>query len=142
MADQKLGMFIGCFQIGGAMPGQPVVTLQLGFNAPNKTVNGQAHIGWAVNPPVSESSYVYGDYTYMTVMPNNTHILVVLTGYPVPHAPGQVGPAIDPNLTVRMVLESDWQSGQANITFRDANGVMHEANGLPVKAIPCGAPPV
>jgi hypothetical protein len=73
----------------------------------------------SINPALNVPTTLEGDYTYMTVMPNETHILVVANGT------GPIGlttPLEGPNTKLRMVLESDWASGTANFSYVDNNG--------------------
>ena len=135
--EKSVGLFPVCFEIGKDMVGAPHLSLHLLVNAPEKSVSGYSLVKWAVSPPVKMKSNVTGDFTYMTVMPKNTHILVVLTGYPIikwpPH--GGVGPVILPNLHARIVLTEDWKTGTANFSFIDSKGKWHEFDNVPVK--PC-----
>lgn len=137
--EKKVGLFPACYEVGKAMPGAPHLTLQMLVNAPEKAVSGYSMVGWAVNPPVAMKSKLTGDFTYMTVMPKNTHILVVLTGYPIvkwpPH--GGIGPVLLPTLHVRMVLSEDWKTGTANFSFVDNDGKWHENENVPVKMTEC-----
>jgi len=101
-------------------------------------IYGVGGITQAVNPPLNVTTYVHGTFTHMTVMPDQTHILVVATGFPLP--PGHIGPAIEPNFHLRMILNKDWKSGVANYQYRDGEG-WKKINNAPVKMIPnVGAP--
>ena len=133
----ETGLFIVSYLVGNEMPGAPLLHLDLMVSTPNKEVTGKGVVTQAINPPLNVVSKVSGDFTYMTVMPKNTHILVVLTGYPNIKWPsgGGIGPVILPNLHVRMVLTDDWQGGTANFTYVDAHGASHEIDSVPVKKI-------
>ena len=133
----ETGLFIVSYLVGNEMPGAPLLHLDLMVSTPNKEVSGRGVVTQAINPPLNVVSKVSGDFTYMTVMPKNTHILVVLTGYPVIKWPihGGIGPVIPPNLQVRMVLNEDWQEGIANFTYVDDNGVSHVIDAVPVKKV-------
>jgi hypothetical protein len=137
--EKKIGLFPVCYEIGKDMAGAPHLSVQLLVNAPEKSVSGYSLVGWTVNPPVAMKSKLTGDFTYMTVMPKNTHILVVLTGYPIIKWPvhGGVGPVILPNLHARIVLTEDWKSGTANFSFIDNNGKWQECDNVPVKQVEC-----
>jgi Domain of unknown function (DUF1842) len=133
---QLVGLFIGSWEIGKeSMPGAPTLTVDLMFDAPRSTVSGRGRLFQAVNPPLEVNSRCEGDYTYMTVMPHDTHILITLTGYPVTKWPqgGGVGPVLEPNLQVRMVLESDWRSGTATYSYRASDGEWHQVESVPVR---------
>lgn len=131
---QAVGLFPVAYKIGGNMPGAPLFMVHLTVNTPDRRVNGYGTITQTTNPPLSLNTKLDGDFTYMTVMPNDTHILMVLTGYPVinwpPHA--GIGPVIMPNVELRMVLSDDWKSGVANYRYQDNNGNWHEINDAPV----------
>lgn len=136
MATQQTGLFPVSYEIGGDKPGAPRFVAHLLVYTPAKTVNGSGLITQAINPPLEEATVLHGDFTYMTVMPKNVHILVTATGYPSVRWPahGGIGPVLQPNVQLRMVLDSDWRSGVANYSFF-ANGTWHEIENAPVKAI-------
>jgi hypothetical protein len=121
------GLFLARFEIGGDLPGAPLLAVTMTVSTPQQTLTGMSRVTQAVNPPVDVTSKLDGDYTYMTVMPNNTHILVVANGYP-------ALPVLQPNLQLRMVLDKDWQSGTANYRY-EVDGVWHEVTDAPVKQV-------
>jgi hypothetical protein len=133
----QVGLFLAKYQIGGEAPGAVTLNLSLAVNTPQESVHGRSEITQAVNPPVDVKSQVNGDYSYMCVMPDNCHILVVATGYPEvkwpPH--GGVGPVLLPNLHLRMVLSEDWETGTANYSFQDASGKWIDVKQAPVRII-------
>lgn len=137
MSSQQVGLFPVSYEIGTGKPGAPRLSLHLLVYTPGKTVTGAGLLTQAINPPLEEAVSVHGDFTYMTVMPKNTHILVTATGVPLvkwpPH--GGIGPVLQPVLHLRMVLENDWKSGTANFSYF-ANGHWHEVEGATVKMIP------
>jgi hypothetical protein len=133
----KTGLFIVSYTVGNEIPGAPLLNLDLMVNTPNKEINGAGSVTQAINPPLDVKSKISGDYSYMTVMPNSTHILLVLTGYPNIKWPkgGGIGPVIMPNLEVRLVLNDDWKSGTGNFTYTDNEGEKQEIEGVPVKLV-------
>jgi len=135
----KTGLFPVCYEVGKGMPGAPMFKISLLVYTPAEKVNGFGEITQATSPPLDVKTKLEGSYTYMTVMPRNVHILVVLTGYPPVHWPvhGGIGPVIPPNVDLRMVLEENWQSGTANYKYLDAKGNWVEIKDAPVKAVPC-----
>ena len=137
--EESVGLFPVCYKIGGQMPGAPLFKVSLLVYTPGKTVSGYGVITQAVNPPLRIVTKLHGDFTYMTVMPRNVHILVTATGYPDVRWPihGGVGPVILPNVDLRMVLTEDWKSGTANYKYVDADGVWHEINDAPVTIVDC-----
>lgn len=104
--------------------GAPVFNVHFTVNTPKETVHGVGHITQATNPPLDVETKLDGSFTYMAVMPDSTHILVTVTGYPIIQWPpyGGIGPVIPPNAELRMVLENDWKSGTANYKYIDDNG--------------------
>ena len=135
--EEKVGLFIASYRIGGDMPGAPTFTVNLSVYTPAKKVSGAGHITQAVNPPVNIGTRLEGEYTYMCVMPHNCHILVKATGYPIIKWPkhGGVGPVILPNAELWMVLEEDWSKGQAHYNYMDAEGNWHEVENATVEQI-------
>ena len=126
------GLFLARFEVGGEMPGAPLFTVQFAVYAPDQTLTGMGRITQAVNPPLDVPTKLQGDYTYMTVMPNLTHILVVANGEgPI----GSTTPLSGPNAQLRMVLDGDWQAGVANYRYVGADGTWHEVTNAPVKQV-------
>lgn len=139
-ADNAVGLFLACYQVGGNMPGAPAVNLHLAVNTPAQSVNGAGMITQATNPPLHESTSVSGNYSVMTVMPNNTHIQVRLTGYPPVNWPpnGGIGPVIPANLDMIMVLTKDWKGGDAQYQYRSGlTADWTKIASAPVKQVPC-----
>lgn len=133
------GAFLASYRIGNSMPGAPLFTVHLVVSAPNKIVNGAGEITQAINPPLGVPTNLSGEYTYMTVMPDNSKILVTLRGT------GPINP-IEPleatNTRVWLVLSTDWKSGTANYQYRygkDSND-WQSVEGVPVTLIPSGNP--
>lgn len=136
-AAQKTGLFIATYNIGTGLDGAPNFHLGLAVNTVDKTVSGSGRITQAVNPPLDVRSNLNGTFTYMTVMPKQTHILVVATGTPAIQWPpgGGIGPVLLPNVHLRMVLDSEWKSGTAYYKYQDEDGEWHELNDVPVKLV-------
>lgn len=137
--EENVGLFPVCYNIGGQMSGAPLFKVSLLVYAPDKTVSGYGVITQAVNPPLRIKTKLSGDFTYMTVMPKNVHILVTATGHPSVHWPSHagIGPVILPNVELRMVLTEDWKSGTANYKYVDKKGNWHEINDAPVTIVKC-----
>ena len=135
----KTGLFPICYEIGGAMPGAPLFKASLMVYTPDERITGFGEITQTTNPPLDIKTKLEGNYTYMTVMPRNVHILITAQGYPPIHWPpgGGIGPVIPPNVELRMVVEENWQSGTANYKYLDGKGNWHDIKDAPVKAVPC-----
>ena len=128
---QKTGLFIANYQIGESIPGGIIFQVNLIINAVTKNVYGCGDITQATNPPLDVRTKLTGDYTYMTVMPNNTHILINATGYPDSNSTQNTA-----NVELHIVLESDWQSGVANYKYRtDQSSSYKEVTNAKVKFI-------
>lgn len=115
MSDNAIGLFTVGYNVTTGLAGAPNLALHLAVNTPKETVNGTAQITQATNPPLDMHASVWGDFTYMTVMPNSSSILVTATGAPA-HSPIH-GPVFSPTLHLRMVLADDWQSGTASFRY-------------------------
>lgn len=133
----KTGLFPVAYKIGGNMPGAPTFITHLVVYTPGRRVSGFGTITQAVNPPLNVETKLEGSFTYMTVMPKQTSILVTATGYPAISWPVHVGvgPVLTGNVELRMVLSGDWKTGTANYSYLDAQGKWHEVTDAPVVAI-------
>lgn len=99
-------------------------------------MNGAGTLTQSTNPPLDLATVLTGEYTFMTVMPDQSKILVTARGV------GAVSP-IEPfeahNVSLRMVLSTDWQSGVANYDYlRD--GKWNPVDNAPVKFITAAIP--
>ncbi len=136
-AQSNVGLFLAQYQITTPGVGGPVFTLHLTVNTPNATVQGAGNITQTTNPPLNIGTRLNGSFTYMTVMPKNTHILITATGYPIidfpPHA--GIGPVLMPNSRLRMVLEADWKTGTAEYQYLTSNGEWKSIENAKVTSI-------
>lgn len=140
--EANVGLFLACYEIGEPIPGAQLFRAAFSVYTPDHTLSGQGVITQTTNPPLDIQTNLTGDYTYMTVMPNESKILVTATGFPKiawpPH--GGIGPVILPNVQLRMVLDSNWKTGIATYKYR--TGVLeglddwHEVKNVPVKLVP------
>lgn len=142
--NNRTGLFLAKYDIGTGLAGAPTLHLAMTVNTVDRAVNGAGRVTQATNPPLDQRSQVHGSYTYMTVMPDKTSILVVATGYPAIQWPahGGVGPVLMPNLQLRMVLDSTWQSGTANFSYLNAAGQWVEIENAKVSASTSSGGPV
>jgi len=133
--DQRIGLFIGSWQIGTQQPGAATLKIHCTFDAPSGAVHGLGQLTQATNPPLDMASRLDGDFTYLTVMPDSSHVLVTLTGYPITQWPshGGTGPVMLPNLSLRMLLASDWQTGTASMRYLLPNGSWQLVESAPVQ---------
>jgi uncharacterized protein DUF1842 len=130
------GTFLARYAIGDDMLGAVKFDLQLVVDVPNKRVTGVGHLSQATNPPLNLSSQLSGDFSYMTVMPKNTHILVVAEGDQSSTRQRSTGSSqAQPNVELRMVLADDWKSGTASYKYRSGDGEWKEVTGAPVKTL-------
>jgi hypothetical protein len=134
----KTGLFIQSYEIRTGLLGAPAFEVHLAVNIPQKSVTGQGVVSNnSVQPPMEIHSNLSGDFTYMTVMPDNTHILINATGYPNVNFPPNagIGPVILPNTKFTMVLESNWKKGTANFSYIDEKGNWNEIKDAKVTAV-------
>lgn len=132
MADRE-GLFPVAYRVTNGMLGATTLTMHLVVDAPTGTVHGAGRITNTDSPPVDEPTRVEGDFTYMTVMPNDTRILLVLDG----SGPlGTITPLIGPNLRFRAVLSGDWKTGTANYSYNvDSKPDWISENDVPMELI-------
>jgi hypothetical protein len=137
-AGEKPGLFQACYQIGG-IPGGLLFRVNLVVYTPGETVTGIGEITQAINPPLDIKTKLEGTFTYMTIKPQQTHILVVITGYPIINWPpsGGIGPVLYPNVHLRMVLQNDWKSGVANYKYSNDGKTWQNITDAPVKLVTC-----
>jgi hypothetical protein len=135
----NVGLFLAQYQITTPGVGGPVFTLHMTVNTPSATVQGAGNITQTTNPPLNIGTRLNGNFTYMTVMPNNSHILVTATGYPMVDFPPNagIGPVLMPNAKLRMVLESDWKTGTAEYQYMTSTGEWKSIENAKVTAINC-----
>lgn len=122
--NARCGLFLAHYLLTNGLIGGPVFNIYLTVNTATGAVHGDGNITQATNPPVNIGTKLDGNFTYMTVMPNKTSILVTATGYPCIHwSPNLgIGPVLLPNADLRMVLSADWKSGTANYKYMDTSG--------------------
>ncbi|OLF54371.1 DUF1842 domain-containing protein [Pseudomonas chlororaphis] len=110
-----VGLFPLSYRIGNPIPGAPSLTLDLLVYTPEQSVRGTSLITQAVNPPLELSSDVWGQYTYLTVMPPSlSKILITAQG-------NQGGPGSNSIITfkIQLVVDNDWKNGIANYQYYD-----------------------
>ncbi|RXZ43940.1 DUF1842 domain-containing protein [Crenobacter cavernae] len=130
------GLFIVSYQIGDAKPGAPLFHVNLSVNTVDRTVGGSGQVTQATNPPLNiHVSALHGEYNYLTVQPNESHILVVAKGE-VAHnfPPPAIGTILLP-VELRLVLSHDWKTGTAYYKYPNVEGKQVTVENAPVKAV-------
>lgn len=132
----KAGLFVATYEISTGLAGAPTLHAQLSVYTPEKQVSGIGHITQALPTPPDFATKLDGSFTYLTVMPDDTHILVTLTGYPVVAWPpgGGIGPVLLPNCEVRMLLDASWRTGPASFWYVDETG-KHEIENATARLV-------
>lgn len=129
----KTGLFIQSYQITTGLVGSPTFQVHLAVNTPQSTITGQGVISnTSIHPPMEMYSNLSGDYSYMTVMPNVSHILVNIKGF---GSPSPIMPLEVQNVKLTMVLDSDWLTGTANYSYLNEKGEWIEIKDAKVIAI-------
>jgi len=125
-----VGLFPVSYEISSGLLGAPTFEVHLVVNTPARRINGQGVVtNGSIHPALNVPTTIEGDFTYMTVMPNETHILVVANGVgPI----GTITPLEGPNTKLRMVLEANWTKGTASFAYVDANGEWQEVSDASV----------
>ena len=109
---EQVGLFPVGYTITTGLPGAPTLHVQLTVSTPDKRVTGIGHITQALEHPPQFVSDLGGSYTYLTVMPDVTHILVTLRGFP-------ISPLLQPNCELSMLLDIAWKGGPASFWYVD-----------------------
>ena len=125
MSESKVGTFPVSYEVSTGASGAPNLRLDLIVTTPTKKVNGNATVTQAVSPPFEEHMPVSGNFTYMTVMPRNTHILVNVAS-PILVRDASI-------FAATLVLEDDWSSGVCNFTFLGPQGKWVEIRDAKVR---------
>ncbi|WP_340063174.1 DUF1842 domain-containing protein [Ascidiimonas aurantiaca] len=127
MSELKVGTFPVSYEVSTGALGAPNLKLDLIVTTPTKKVSGNASVTQAVNPPFEEHVPVTGNFTYMTVMPKNTHILVNVAS-PILVRDASV-------FAATLVLEDNWSSGVCNFTFLGPQGKWVEIRDAKVRQV-------
>jgi hypothetical protein len=122
------GLFVAAYDISTGLAGAPTLHAQLSVYTPDKRVSGLGHVTQAVQRPPGFVTRFDGSYTYLTVMPKVTHVLLTLTGYP------EFLPVMQPNAEVRMLLDPTWRTGTATFWYADGTG-RHEFENAKVRLV-------
>ncbi len=112
--NKDVGLFLACYDVvpPKELLGAPSLNLNLMVNAASRMVSGQCTISRAL-PSYIPPFHVQGEFSIMTVMPQNTHTQVVLNGFPMPSR-GNF------SFQIVMVLDEFWgPKGTANFSYTD-----------------------
>lgn len=103
-----VGTFLVSYESVNVLAGGYSLRLDLVIDVVNNKAAGMSGVTQAINPPLNVKLPVHGTVTDMTVMPRNTHHLVVLES---------ADKLLGRHIEVRLVTTDDWQSGTANVTL-------------------------
>ena len=133
-AAQNTGLFHVNYIFAGLALLEPLFVLSLTVNPRDKTISGAGRITETASPPLDVRTTLHGLYTFMTVMPDKRHLLVIASGHGPVSWPsgGAVGPVPPLNVELSMILSSDWKSGVASYRYLNAHGTWREASNVPV----------
>lgn len=129
----NVGLFNAHYRITNHLLGGVEMQLNLTVSTVNKRITGMAHISQATNPPMNIISEIQGDYNYMCTM-QSCSILVVAEGVSPFQPIIRDVPQIHKNLTLRIVLDENWQKGVANYKYC-INNVWHEVTQAQVEIV-------
>ena len=120
-AENQQGMFRVSYYITQMIDGQvklgsATLRADLIINGPDKTVNGIANIYQATNPPVNVISHLNGEWSYLSNM-NEHHALIIVDGFDLSTIQYGGQAMENKNLTLRIVVSEDWQSGTASFNY-------------------------
>ncbi|MTK52283.1 DUF1842 domain-containing protein [Paludibacter sp.] len=134
---KDVGMFMITYLIGDNTPGSFTLNASLIVSTPNQAISGIGKLLQPTSSPQDIHSNLQGHYAVMCIMPQNCHIQIILTGYPIQawSGYGGIGPANNPNIKILLALTEDWQSGSATFAFMNSSGNWEEIKGVPVKKI-------
>lgn len=137
----SVGLFLVRWDIGNTMPGAPTFVLSGTVDTVRNVFNGSCRMSQAILPPPDFSSNVQGTISYLTVMPDQTRILLVATGttsYTLP--PPAIGTITSTNLQLRMILADDWKTGVAHVQYQ-LNNEWQDLENVPVRIDPISETP-
>lgn len=131
---ESVGLFLVHYRIGTGQPGAPTLNLALTVNTVDHVINGGGRLAQATNPPLDLRMQVHGTYGSLP-MPPEPKVVVHLTGYPALNWPphGGIGPVLLQDLDLHMLLDGDFQRGNASYRYRAPNGEWIEVNDVPVR---------
>ena len=130
-AARKTGLFLASYTIASNNLEAPVFAVSLAVNTVDKAIDGAGRITQPlINPPLDLRTRLHGSYTSMTVMPDRSHILVVLSGE---GAIGTTTTLTGTNVELRMMLSSDWSSGTASYSYVNQRGAWVEVSNVAVR---------
>jgi hypothetical protein len=120
-AENQQGMFRVSYYItqkilGQTKLGSATLRVDLIINGPEKTVNGIANVYQPTNPPVNVVSHLNGEWSYLSHV-NDSHALILVDGFDLSTIQFGGQPFEHKNLTLRIAISDDWQSGTASFNY-------------------------
>ena len=130
---KNVGLFNAHYRISNHLAGGVEMQLNVTVNTVDKRITGMARISQAINPPLNIISEVHGDYSYMCTM-QSCSILVVADGVSPFQPLIRDVPQVYKNLSLRIVMDENWQKGVANYKYC-VNNEWHEVNNAQVEIV-------
>ncbi|MFJ2386692.1 DUF1842 domain-containing protein [Pseudomonas koreensis] len=131
----SIGLFHTRLSISNALPGAPVLTLDLLVDTVNKRVSGIASVFQATWPTVNYRAQVWGSFSETRLTANvENHIILTLDGGP-SRPPSQIAQTFH----LRGILGSDWASGFVDYRYEE-QGQWHEVKHVAVHQAPSEQP--
>jgi len=120
-AENQQGMFRVSYYItqkilGQTKLGSATLRVDLIINGPDKTVNGIANVYQPTNPPVNVVSHLNGEWSFLTNVSDN-QALILVDGFDLSTIQFGGQPMEHKNLTLRIAITQDWQSGTASFNY-------------------------
>lgn len=132
MSSSSTSLFLLNLDVSTFAMGAPTLHLALTVNTVSNAVAGSSQVFQPISPPLDVVSQVAGDFTYMTVMPQKSHILLKGTGNPLMVANPTATPYVT-NLEFHLVLDADWTTGEGEFKYLDPQGHWHTVKHAKVR---------
>jgi len=131
MAEENVGLYEVCVEVGNGMAGAPVLHLDLLVSAPNGTVTGHGNITQAVTPPGGNYPVVNLRGIIHHTGFGTDHLLVALTGEYLYNLPPPAIGTVQHPFAAALNVGKDW-NGSGGFTFGG-----HWISNCKVKKVPC-----
>lgn len=128
------GLFLANYVIGSGLLGATSFRASLLINTPDRSVSGRGIVSQSTTPPLNLVSNLSGEYHYQCV-DDECYVLVNLVGAQPYFGIPPIGSDLQ-NTRAHLMLNDDWQSGVANISYLDPrSGGWIEYEQLPVTLV-------